>query len=164
MNRMSLLLFFLLTSCVSGGDTSHRVVVDYRKSLSDLAQEATTSQNFEVTLGDLSKVSQKAESSVEVEILLVLLGRKLSLSEAMAELKSKQLRPVNLTEFFALASKMSTFPASDFTVVGLGILLDAPNGQKSVATFSIREGYRYITTMDATRTFNERTIYAAVRK
>jgi hypothetical protein len=164
MYRIFLWVFLLLSSCASGGDTTHRVFADYRKSLSDLAQEVSVNQSFEVTLGDLSLVSQKAESSAEVEVLLIILGRKLSFNEAIADLRSKKLRPANLTEFFALAVKMSTFPASDLMVVELGTLLEAPNGQKSVATLSIRDGYRYITTLSVDRTFHERTIFAAVRK
>jgi len=164
MNRLVSILFLALSSCATGGNTSHRVVADYQKSFADLAQEVTVGQSFEVTLGDLSRVSHKAEASAEVEILLVILDRKLSFDEAMADLRSKQMRPINLTELFALAAKMSEFPTSGFMVVELGTLWDAPNGQKTVATLSIGDGYRYITAMDATRAINERCIIAAVRK
>jgi hypothetical protein len=164
MNRFLTFFCLSLSACASDPGNTHRVVIDYRKAFPDLIQEAAATQNFEVTLGDLSRVPQRAEASAEIEVILVDLGRKATVDEAISELRSRQLRPANLAELFALASKMKDFPASDLKVVELGTVWESHNGQKVVAYFSIGEGYRYITSIEADRTFNERWAFAAVRK
>lgn len=104
-----------------------RVTVDYSRSLAemikagryDLANQDITADHFPVT----------GEGKRELELVPVHLNRVVSTEEAIAEIKSRGLRPGKLEELLALGEKHPDLQR-EFPILALGSVWQSPYGRR----------------------------------